>query len=68
MISNLNSSGLNRGYISSAKDLQKKEAYATVGNSKLSGNKIEKLKTAVESGEYKVDLSILANKMADELL
>ncbi len=68
MISNLNSSGLNHGYISNPKSFQKKEAYSTVGNSKLSGNKIEKLKTAVESGEYKVNLSTLANKMADVLL
>ena len=68
MISNLNSSGLNHSYINSAKGSQKKEGSATVGNSQLNGDKIEKLKTAVESGEYKVDLSALANKMADELL
>ena len=68
MISNLNSSGLSHSYINSAKGSQKKEASAAVGNSQLSGDKIEKLKTAVESGEYKVDLSALANKMADELL
>ncbi len=68
MISNLNSSGLNHSYINSAKGSQKKEDSTAVGNSQLSGDKIEKLKTAVESGAYKVDLSALANKMADELL
>ena len=68
MISNLNSSILNHSYINSAKGSGGREVSSNVGNSKLSGNKIEKLKTAVESGEYKVDLSALASKMADELL
>ncbi len=31
-------------------------------------NSIEKLKEAIESGEYKVNLSVLSEKMADELL
>ena len=68
MISNLNGSGLNHGYMNSIESREKKEVSTAVGNSKFSGNKIEKLKTAVESGEYKVDLSALASKMADELL
>jgi len=33
-----------------------------------SQNKIDKLKEAISSGEYKVDLSALSKKMADELL
>jgi len=68
MISSLNSSGLNHSYINSTKGSQKRETSTVVGNSQLSGNRIEKLKTAVASGEYKIDLSALANKMADELL
>jgi len=68
MISNLNSSGLNIGYVNSTKSSQKREASTAVGNSQLSGDRIEKLKTAVASGEYKIDLSALSNKMADELI
>jgi anti-sigma28 factor (negative regulator of flagellin synthesis) len=33
-----------------------------------SENKIEKLKESIDSGKYKVDLSALSQKMADELL
>ena len=32
------------------------------------GTKVEQLKEAIGSGGYKVDISALANKMADELL
>jgi len=68
MISNLKSSSLHFGYVNSVKGLQKRDASTAVGNSQLSGDRIEKLKTALASGEYKIDLSALASKMADELL
>ena len=68
MISTLNSSSLSNGYINNPKDLQKNGISTTVGNSKISGNKIEKLKTDIESGAYKIDLSALASKMADNLI
>ena len=68
MISGLNSCGVNYGYINSTKGSQKREVSTVVGNSQLSGDRIEKLKTTLASGEYKIDLSALASKMADELI
>jgi anti-sigma28 factor (negative regulator of flagellin synthesis) len=33
-----------------------------------SSTKVDELKSAISSGEYKVDINALANKMADDLL
>ncbi|MFT7860940.1 MAG: flagellar biosynthesis anti-sigma factor FlgM [Sulfurimonas sp.] len=37
-------------------------------NAKENSSKVEKLKESIDSGEYKVDLSALSKKMADDLL
>jgi len=68
MIARLNSSAVSSAYLNSMKSTQQKEGARASTTSQNSDNKIEKLKTAIESGEYKVDIPALANKMADELL
>ena len=44
------------------------QAKQSIGTNQNSANKVEQLKESINSGTYKVDLSALANKMADELL
>ena len=68
MISKLNSAGVGSAYVNTLKNTQQKEGAKSATTSQNSDDKIAKLKTAIASGEYKVDLSALANKMADELL
>ena len=69
MISNINGSAVRGAYANSLNDNKEIKANAKLSASEDgSKNKIEKLKEAIEAGEYKVDLSALATKMADELL
>ena len=69
MISNINGSAVRGAYANSLNDNKEIKANAKLTASEDgSKNKIEKLKEAIEAGEYKVDLSALATKMADELL
>jgi anti-sigma28 factor (negative regulator of flagellin synthesis) len=69
MISQANSSALHGAYASGlaqAKDT-KKTTSATV-NKQGDTSKIEQIKDAINSGEYKVDLQALSEKIAQELL
>lgn len=68
MISNVNSSAVGQAYVNTLKGSQQKEGAKSTVSQQNSDDKITKLKAAITSGEYKVDLSALANKMADELL
>jgi len=68
MISNVNGSAVGQAYMNTLKGSQQKESAKSAMSSQNGNDKISKLKTAIESGEYKVDLSALANKIADELL
>ncbi len=69
MISNINGSAMRSAYANSLNDNKEIKANAKLTASQDgSQNKIEKLKEAIASGEYKVDLSALSKKMADELL
>jgi flagellar biosynthesis anti-sigma factor FlgM len=66
MISQVNNSSVATTIANNAaKNTQTKQS---VGTSQNSANRVEQLKESINSGEYKVDLSALANKMADELL
>jgi len=68
MISNINSATANLAYTNASKSVEPK-ANAKVGATTQNGNsRIEKLKESIDSGEYKIDLAALANKMADELM
>ncbi|MEO1938439.1 MAG: flagellar biosynthesis anti-sigma factor FlgM [Sulfurimonas sp.] len=69
MISSLNGSVAGRAYNTVANENKELKQNAKVTSSKESGQtKIERLKESIDSGEYKVDLTALATKMADELL
>ena len=69
MISSLNSSVAGRAYNTVANENKELKQNAKVTSSKENGQtKIERLKESIDSGEYKVDLTALATKMADELL
>jgi anti-sigma28 factor (negative regulator of flagellin synthesis) len=69
MISSLNGSVAGRTYTTVANENKGLKQNAKVTTSKESGQtKIERLKESIDSGEYKVDLTALATKMADELL
>lgn len=67
MISQVNSSVAQNVYANSASESKSNKNVGTQ-NAKDTNNKVEQLKEAVNSGEYKVDLSALSKKMADELL
>jgi len=69
MISGVNSSVVSSAYANNMNENKEIKPNAKLASSKDgSGNKIEKLKESIDSGEYKVDLSALSKKMADELL
>ena len=69
MISGINSATVGSAYANSSvenKDIKPNaKLTAAKGGSE---NKIEKLKESIDSGEYKIDLAALSQKMADELI
>jgi anti-sigma28 factor (negative regulator of flagellin synthesis) len=68
MISNVNNSVIGSAYANNtATNTQKKENVSTAATDQKS-SKVDQLKESIDSGNYKVDLSALAEKMADELL
>nr|WP_321266268.1 flagellar biosynthesis anti-sigma factor FlgM [uncultured Sulfurimonas sp.] len=68
MISQLNSSALRGAYASNFGET--KEAGKATTNITKQGDtsKVERIKEALESGEYKINLEALSQKIADELL
>jgi anti-sigma28 factor (negative regulator of flagellin synthesis) len=68
MISQLNSSAVRSAYVSNNGE-QKAEKKENINVSKQGDmSKIEKIKESLASGEYKVDLQALSEKIAEELL
>ena len=67
MISQLNSSAVRSAYSSNLGET--KEAAAKTNVTKQGDmSKIERIKESLESGEYKINLQALSEKIADELL
>lgn len=69
MISQSNSASLRSAYASNfgePKDVTKKTATTISTQGDLS--KVDQIKEALESGEYKINLQALSEKIADELL
>jgi len=68
MISQVNSSTLRSAYASNFGE--SKEANKTSTNITKQGDtsKVEQIKEALESGEYKINLEALSQKIAEELL
>lgn len=69
MISNVTSSLVRNSYSNNLNTNKEIKQNAKLTPSEGgSANKIERLKESIDSGEYKVNLSALSKKMADELL
>jgi len=68
MISQLNSSMARAAYTNNADSTKALKPNASVTTKEDGTTKVEQLKAAIEAGEYKLDLSKLAQKMADELI
>ena len=69
MISQTNSSAIRSAYASNfgeQKDVGKKDT--TIISSQGDMSKVDQIKEALESGEYKINLQALSEKIADELL
>ena len=67
MISQTNSSAIRSAYPSKVNETKEHKQAATV-SSQGETSKIDELKKSVDSGEYKVDIDALSQKMADSLL
>jgi len=69
VISNVNSSLVRNSYSNNLNENKEIKPNAKLTTSEDgSKNKIEELKESIDSGKYKIDLSALSQKMADELL
>ncbi len=69
MISQVNTSTLRNAYLGQkeqVKEAMKKDTQNIVNQGDTS--KVEQVKTALESGEYKINLQALSRKIAEELL
>ncbi len=69
MISKLNSSVIRTVYMNNSvdnKEVSKNISASISSEGKLS--KVEKIKESLEFGEYKINLQVLSEKIADELL
>lgn len=67
MISHLNSSNVQNAYtnnLSDASDTKKARTVSTQGDL----SKVDQIKESLASGEYKINLQALSEKIADELL
>ena len=67
MISQTNGSAIRAAYPSKASDVKEQKQTATV-SSHSEASKVDELKKSIDSGEYKVDIEALSQKMADSLL
>ncbi len=68
MISNVNNSMIGSTYTNNVTSNTQKKENASVTAVQNKSSKVEQLKESIDSGQYKVDLSALSKKMADELL
>ena len=68
MISGINNSVAGSVYSNNTTQTTQKKESAVMSAAEQKSNKIEQLKESINSGNYKIDLSSLSEKMADELL
>lgn len=68
MISNVNNSVAGSAYTNNATSNTQKKENASTTAAEQKSSKVEQLKESIDSGNYKVDLSAVAEKIADELL
>ncbi len=69
MISQTNSSAIRTAYTSNSSDNKEVTRKASTNVSSQGDlSKVDQIKEALESGEYKINLQALSEKIADELL
>jgi len=68
MISRVNNSVVGSAYANNAASTTQKKESATATATEQKSSKLEQIQESIDSGNYKVDLSALSKKMADELL
>ena len=69
MVSNVNSSAVRNAYASNlGESKETKQAASSDKASSAEKSKVEQIKESIGSGEYKVDLQAVAEKMAQDLL
>jgi anti-sigma28 factor (negative regulator of flagellin synthesis) len=68
MISQINSSALRSAYASNFGESKETDKATTSVSKQGDTSKIERIKEALESGEYKINLQALSEKIAEELL
>ncbi|HIP20261.1 MAG TPA: hypothetical protein EYG70_03970 [Sulfurimonas sp.] len=67
MISQTNASATRATYPSKTSEVKEQKQTANV-SSDSEASKVDELKESIDSGEYKVDVDALSQKMADSLL
>jgi len=68
MISQINSSAIRSAYASSFGESREADKATTNISKQGDTSKIEQIKEALKSGEYKINLQALSEKIAEELL
>ncbi len=68
MISQLNSSAVRSAYASNFGESKETDKATTNITKQGDTSKVEQIKEALESGEYKINLEALSQKIAEELL
>ena len=68
MISQLNSSALRSAYASNFGETKEADKATTNITKQGDTSKVERIKESLESGEYKINLEALSQKIAEELL
>lgn len=68
MISQLNSSVGRAAYLNTNSEVKENTKKTQVMNQNADMSRVDQLKSSIASGEYKVDLSALSKRIADELM
>ena len=68
MISQANSANVRTAYTNNSSDNKEVSKKATTVSAQGDLSKVDQIKEALESGEYKINLQALSEKIADELL
>lgn len=68
MISQVNSTNIRTALNNNSSDNKEVNKKATTVSSQGDLSKVEEIKESLQSGEYKLDLQALSEKIADELL
>jgi len=68
MISQVNSAALRSAYPNSTQNKEVSQKQTTSVSSQGDTSKVDQIKEALESGEYKINLEALSKKIADELM